>query len=97
MAAVSMLVPALWAAAVALGTRWGAGNTWSWLAPVVLVVRGTPALSRPVWRVVLFLVTKWTATVIPAGCRQARPVTRMSTGYTNDRRVLAVLTYLDNP
>ncbi|MFE6049333.1 sensor histidine kinase [Kitasatospora sp. NPDC056446] len=80
-AAVSMLVPAVWAAAVALGIWWGAGNPWSWLAPVVLVSVGTLALSRPVCRMVRFLVARWTATVIPAGYRQAGPVTRMSTGY----------------
>lgn len=80
-AAISMLVPALWAAAVALGIWWGAGNPWSWLAPVVLVGGGTLALSRPVCRMFRFHVTKWTTTVIPAGYREAGPVTRMSTGY----------------
>ncbi|MBO0651344.1 sensor histidine kinase [Streptomyces triculaminicus] len=80
-AAVSMLVPAVWAAAVALGIRWGAGNPWSWTAPFVLVCVGTLALSRPVCRVIRFLVARWTATVIPAGYRQGGPVTRMSTGY----------------
>ncbi|MEV0750231.1 histidine kinase [Streptomyces sp. NPDC050273] len=78
---VSMLVPAVWAAAVALGIWWGAGNPWSWVAPVLLVCGGTLALSRPVCRMVRFLVARWTATVIPAGYWQARPVTRMSTGY----------------
>ncbi|MFD5041811.1 sensor histidine kinase [Streptomyces sp. NPDC087894] len=80
-AAVCMSAPALWAAAVALGIRWGAGNPWSWVAPVVLACGGTLALSRPVCRMVRFLVAKWTATVIPAGYREAGPVTRMSTGY----------------
>ncbi|MFI0226548.1 sensor histidine kinase [Streptomyces lydicus] len=79
--AVTMLVPAVWAAAVALGIRWGAANPWSWLAPVVLVCVGTLALSRPVCRVVRHLVARWTATVIPDGYRQAGPVTQMSTGY----------------
>ncbi|WP_329539861.1 sensor histidine kinase [Streptomyces sp. NBC_01358] len=78
---VSMLVPAVWTAAVALGIWWGAGNPWSWVAPVLLVCGGTLALSRPVCRMVRFLVARWTATVIPAGYWQARPVTRMSTGY----------------
>ncbi|MGW1408249.1 sensor histidine kinase [Streptomyces sp. NPDC002403] len=78
---VSMLVPAVWAAAVALGIRWGAGNPWSWPAPFVLVCVGTLGLSRPVCRTVRLLVARWTATVIPAGYRQAGPVTRMSTGY----------------
>ncbi|MFH8627859.1 sensor histidine kinase [Streptomyces vietnamensis] len=78
---VSMLIPAVWAAAVALGIRWGPGNPWSWLAPVVLVGAGTLALSRPVCRAVRHLVARWTGTVIPAGYREAPPVTRMSTGY----------------
>ncbi|UNS96836.1 sensor histidine kinase [Streptomyces tubbatahanensis] len=78
---VSMLVPAVWAAAVALGIWWGAANPWSWVAPLVLVCGGTLALSRPVCRMVRFLVARWTATVVPAGYRQAAPVTRMSTGY----------------
>ncbi|WP_035846898.1 sensor histidine kinase [Kitasatospora azatica] len=79
--AVSMLVPAVWAAAVALGIWWGAGNPWSWLAPSVLVCVGTIVLSRPVCRLVRLLVARWTATVIPAGYRQAGPVTQLSTGY----------------
>ncbi|MCF3177009.1 sensor histidine kinase [Streptomyces sioyaensis] len=80
-ALVSMLVPAVWAAAVALGIWWGAGNPWSWVAPCVLVCVGTLTLSRPVCRLVRFLVARWTGTVLPAGYRQAGPVTRMSTGY----------------
>ncbi|MFH8556189.1 sensor histidine kinase [Streptomyces celluloflavus] len=78
---VSMLIPAVWAAAVALGIWWGAANPWSWLAPFVLVSVGTLALSRPVCQLVRHLVARWTATAIPAGYRQAGPVTRMSTGY----------------
>ncbi|GHH75223.1 histidine kinase [Streptomyces sulfonofaciens] len=78
---VSMLVPAVWAAAVALGIRWGAANPWSWVAPCVLVCAGTLALSRPVCRVVRLLVARWTTTAIPAGYRQAGPVTRLSTGF----------------
>ncbi|MFD7106589.1 sensor histidine kinase [Streptomyces celluloflavus] len=78
---VSMLIPAVWAAAVALGIWWGAANPWSWLAPFVLVSVGTLALSRPVCQLVRRLVARWTATAIPAGYRQAGPVTRMSTGY----------------
>ncbi|MFB7449020.1 sensor histidine kinase [Streptomyces sp. NPDC056194] len=80
-AGVSMLVPAVWAAAVALGIRWGPGNPWSWIAPVVLVCAGTLALSRPVCRAVRALVARWTGTVVPAGYREAPPVTRLSTGY----------------
>ncbi|MFF3736316.1 histidine kinase [Streptomyces sp. NPDC002566] len=80
-AVVSMLAPAVWAAAVALGIWWGPGNPWSWVAPLVLVCGGTLALSRPICRMVRFLVARWTATVIPGGYRQAAVVTRMSTGY----------------
>ncbi|MFH9108300.1 sensor histidine kinase [Streptomyces albus] len=80
-ALVSVLVPGVWAAAVALGIRWGASNPWSWLAPLVLVCVGTLALSRPVCRAVRLLVARWTATVVPDGYRQAGPVTQMSTGY----------------
>ncbi|MFF3002936.1 sensor histidine kinase [Kitasatospora sp. NPDC057940] len=80
-AAVCLLLPAVWAAAVALGVWWGAGNPWSWTAPFVLVCVGTLALPRPVCRAVRFLVARWTGTVIPAGYRQAGPVTRMSTGF----------------
>ncbi|OKI01951.1 two-component sensor histidine kinase [Streptomyces sp. CB02923] len=79
--AVVMLAPAVWAAAVALGIWWGAGNPWSWAAPSVLVCVGTLALSRPVCRMVRFLVAKWTATVVPADYQQAVPVVRLSTGY----------------
>ncbi|MFF9852405.1 sensor histidine kinase [Streptomyces litmocidini] len=79
--AVTMLVPAVWAGAVALGIHWGAANPWSWVAPAVLVCAGTLALSRPVCRIVRLLVARWTGTVIPAGYREAPPVTRMSTGY----------------
>ncbi|KOG51761.1 histidine kinase [Streptomyces griseoflavus] len=80
-AAVSMLVPAVWAAAVAWGIWWGAANPWSWVGPLVLVYVGTLALSRPVCRTVRHLVAKWTATTVPAGYRQAAPVTRLSTGH----------------
>ncbi|WP_306332552.1 sensor histidine kinase [Streptomyces sp. KL118A] len=80
-AVVGMLIPAVWAAAVALGIRWGPGNPWSWLAPLVLVCVGTLGLARPVCRTVRRVVARWTGTVIPDGYRQAGPVTRMSTGY----------------
>ncbi|MFF4283720.1 sensor histidine kinase [Streptomyces sp. NPDC001633] len=78
-AAVSLLVPAVWAA-VALGVWW-AGNPWAWTAVFVWAGIGTFAVSRPLCRVVRHLVAKWTGTVIPAGYRQAEPVVRMSTGY----------------
>ncbi|MGW5648076.1 sensor histidine kinase [Saccharopolyspora sp. NPDC003752] len=77
---VTMLVPAVWAAAVALWMWWG-GNPWSWIAPFAWACIGTFALSRPVCRMVRSLVAKWTDTAIPDGYRQAGPVTRMSTGY----------------
>ncbi|MET7338842.1 histidine kinase [Nonomuraea sp. NPDC005650] len=77
---VSMLVPAVWAAAVALWIWWGA-NPWSGMAPFVWACIGTLALSRPVCRLARSLVAKWTGTVIPAGYRQAGPVTQLSTGY----------------
>lgn len=80
-AAVTLLVPAVWAAAVALGIHGGAANPWSWLLPLVLVAVGTFALSRPVCRAVRLLVARWTGTVVPDGYLQAAPVTRLSTGF----------------
>ncbi|WP_242001593.1 sensor histidine kinase [Kribbella steppae] len=77
---VSMLVPAVWAAAVTVAIWW-AGNPWSWIPLVVLACVGTLALSRPVCQMVRSLVAKWTSTVIPAGYLEVGPVTQMSTGY----------------
>ena len=77
---VSMLVPAVWAAAVAVWIWWG-GDPWSWIAPFVLACIGTLALSRPVCRMVRCLVARWTGTVISAGYRQPGPVEQMPTGY----------------
>ncbi|NUW37031.1 sensor histidine kinase [Nonomuraea sp. SMC257] len=77
---VAMLVPAVWAVAVALWMWWG-GDPWTWIAPFVWACIGTFALSRPVCRMTRSLVAKWTGVVIPPGYRQAGPVTRMSTGY----------------
>jgi signal transduction histidine kinase len=77
---VALLVPAVWAAAVGLWKWWG-GNPWSWTGPFIWACIGTLALSRPICRMVRSLVAKWTGTVIPAGYRQAQPVTQMSTGY----------------
>ncbi|WP_439378819.1 sensor histidine kinase [Amycolatopsis lexingtonensis] len=79
--AVAMVVPAVWAAAVALCLWWGPGNPWSWTAPVVWACIATFVLSRPVCRHVRHLVAKWTGTVIPAGYRQPGPVVRLSTGF----------------
>ena len=77
---VSLTVPAVWAAAVAVCIWWH-GNPWSWIAPIVWAGIGTVALARPVCRVFRFVVAKWTGTVVPAGYRQAPQVTQMSTGY----------------
>lgn len=77
--AVTMPVPAVWAAAVALWLWWGGG--WSWIAPFVWACIGTVALSRPVARMVRAVVANWTDTVIPDGYRQAIPVTQLSTGF----------------
>ncbi|WP_406312592.1 sensor histidine kinase [Streptosporangium sp. NBC_01639] len=78
---VTMLVPAVWAAAVALWMWWWDGDPWSGIVPFMWACIGTLALSRPVCRTVRSLVAKWTGTVIPTGYRQAGPVARMSTGY----------------
>ncbi|MEU7022741.1 histidine kinase [Streptomyces sp. NPDC046203] len=80
-AAVTLVVPAVWTAAALLGVHWGAANPWSWLLPLVLVTAGTLALSRPVCGAVRALVARWTGTVVPAGHRQGGPVVRMATGY----------------
>ena len=75
---VSMVVPALWAAAVALGLWWGWGG---WVPGLVWAGLGTVLLTRPVSRRFRALVARWTGTVIPPGYREVGPVTRMSTGY----------------
>jgi signal transduction histidine kinase len=77
---VSLMVPVVWTAAVAVCIWWH-GNPWSWIAPIVWAGIGTVALARPVCRVFRFLVAKWTFTVVPAGYRQAPQVTQMSTRY----------------
>ncbi|MBB5776630.1 sensor histidine kinase [Nonomuraea jabiensis] len=79
--AVTMPVPAVWAAAATLWIWWWGGDPWSGTVPFVWACIGTLALARPVSRMVRALVAKWTGTVIPAGYRQATPVTRLSTGY----------------
>jgi signal transduction histidine kinase len=78
---VSMLVPAVWAAAVAVWIWWWGGDPWSGIVPLVWACIGTLALSRPVCRMTRSLVAKWTGTVIPVAYRQAGPVTQMSTGF----------------
>jgi signal transduction histidine kinase len=78
--AVSMLVPAVWAAAVVVAVRWAA-NPWSWTPLVVMAGVATLGFSRPVCRAFRSLVAGWTGTVVPAGYREAPPVVRLSTGY----------------
>ncbi|MFC8537203.1 histidine kinase [Streptomyces sp. NPDC057249] len=79
--AVTLLIPAVWAGAVAWGIGWGASNPWSWVGPLVLVCVATAVLARPVCRAVRALVARWSGTEIPSGYRNAPPVTRMATGY----------------
>jgi signal transduction histidine kinase len=78
--AVSMLVPAVWAAAVGLWLWWG-GGPWSWIAPFVWAVIGTFLLARPVCRMFRSLVARWAGVDIPDGYRRPGAVTRLSTGY----------------
>ncbi len=78
---VSMLAPAVWAAAVGIWFWWWGGGPWSWIAPLVWAVLGTLALVRPVCRITRHLVARWTGTVLPGGYRQPGPVTQLSTGY----------------
>ncbi|MFC4122941.1 sensor histidine kinase [Nonomuraea zeae] len=79
--AVSMLVPAVWAAAATLWIWWWDGDPWAGTVPFLWACIGTLALARPVCRMIRSRVAKWTGTVIPAGYRQPGPVTQMSTGY----------------
>jgi signal transduction histidine kinase len=78
--AVSLIVPAVWAAAVGLCVWWG-GNPWSWFAPFVWAVIGTFLLARPVCRLFRAMVTRWSATELPDGYRQLGTVSQLSTGY----------------
>ncbi|MBB5889192.1 sensor histidine kinase [Kutzneria kofuensis] len=78
--AVSLLVPAVWAAAVGLWLWWG-GGPWSWIAPFVWAAIGTLLLCRPVCRMFRSLVARWTGVEIPDGYRPAGTVTQLSTGY----------------
>jgi signal transduction histidine kinase len=78
--AVSMVVPAVWAAAVGLWIWWG-GGPWSWIAPSVWAVIGTLLLARPVCRMFRALVLRWTGVAIPDGYRRPAPVTQLATGY----------------
>ncbi|MFC4911088.1 sensor histidine kinase [Actinomadura gamaensis] len=78
-AALGLLVPAVWAA-LAAGI-WRFGNPWAWTAPIVFAALGTALYARPLCRAFRALVARWTGTVIPGGYREAMPVLRMSTGY----------------
>ena len=78
--AVSMIVPAVWAAAVGLWLWWG-GNPWSWIAPFVWAVIGTFLLARPVCRMFRALVTRWSDTELSDGYRSIGTVIELSTGY----------------
>ncbi|GAA1560789.1 sensor histidine kinase [Kribbella lupini] len=78
--AVTMLVPALWAAYVVLAVLW-AESPWTWVPLAVLPAVGTLGLSRPVSRWVRSLVRRWTGTIIPPGYLEPPPVTQLSTGY----------------
>ncbi|MGC4938209.1 histidine kinase [Kribbella sp. DT2] len=79
-AATTMAVPALWAAAVVLAVWW-VGSPWTWIPLFVLPAVGTLGLSRPVCRWVRALVARWTGTEIPPGYQEPPPVTQLSTGF----------------
>ncbi|MEV0269674.1 histidine kinase [Hamadaea sp. NPDC050747] len=77
--AVTLLVPATWATAIAVMVWWR--NPWTWFAPVMLAVAGTAGLSGPVCRWTRALVARWSGVVIPAGHRKAPPIVQMANGY----------------
>ncbi|MEU4194907.1 histidine kinase [Kribbella sp. NPDC026611] len=77
--AVSLPVPAVWAAGIAVAIWWH--NPWTWFAPAVWLCLGTLLLVRPVARWVRALVAQWTGTALAPGYREAGPVTQLSTGY----------------
>ncbi|TCC46533.1 sensor histidine kinase [Kribbella capetownensis] len=76
---VSMLVPAVWAAGVAVAIWWR--SPWTWIVPFVWAALGTLLLIRPVAGMVRSLLARWTGTVIPGGYRELGTVTRLSTGF----------------
>ena len=77
---ITLLVPAVWAAAVGVAIWWG-GSPFSWTAPFVFACIGTFVLARPVSRMARSLVARWTGIVIPGGYLEPAPIVRMSTGY----------------
>ncbi|MGA8118074.1 MAG: histidine kinase [Actinocatenispora sp.] len=78
--AVGALVPAVWAAAVALGVWWVDGP-WTLLPVVLWGCVGTFLLSRPVCRMFRHLVGRWTGADLPGGYRRPGTMVQMSTGY----------------
>ncbi|TDD52633.1 sensor histidine kinase [Kribbella antibiotica] len=76
---VGLLVPAVWAAGLAVAVWWR--SPWTWFAPVIWVCVGTMLLVRPVSRTVRALVARWTGTTLVAGYREIGPITQLSTGY----------------
>ncbi|MEV0804612.1 histidine kinase [Kribbella sp. NPDC050281] len=76
---VSMLVPAVWAAGVAVAIWWR--SPWTWIVPFVWAGLGTLLLIRPVAGMVRSLLARWTGTVIPDGYRELGTVTQLSTGF----------------
>ncbi|GAA4202701.1 hypothetical protein GCM10022220_10620 [Actinocatenispora rupis] len=77
--AVGLAVPAGWAAGVALVIWWH--SPWTLLPVGIWVCLGTFLASRPICRLVRYLVARWTGTVVAGGYRRIGAVTRMSTGY----------------
>jgi signal transduction histidine kinase len=78
-AGAGLLVPVVWAAAVAVALWWR--DPWAWIAPVLLAGVATLALSKPVAGWFRALAERWTGTAIPGGYRERRPVVQMATGY----------------
>ncbi|MFI7117520.1 sensor histidine kinase [Amycolatopsis sp. NPDC049868] len=77
--AVSMVVPAMWAAAVWLMIAWG--SPWAATAPALWAVVATFLLARPICWTFRFFRRSWTGVVVPGGYREPVPAVQMSTGY----------------
>lgn len=77
--AISLPVPAVWAAGVAVAGWWH--NPWTWFAPAVWVCLGTLLLLRPVTRWARSLVADWTGTALTPGYRDGAQVVQLSTGF----------------
>ncbi|TCC60316.1 sensor histidine kinase [Kribbella pittospori] len=76
---ITMLVPAVWAAGVAVAIWWR--SPWTWIVPFIWASLGTLLLIRPVAGMVRSLLARWTGTVIPGGYRELGAVTQLSTGF----------------